>query len=182
MSSLSPELSEAKQKKPPVEIERKFVITALPEGMDLSDMDGERIEQGYLANGSGRNTVRLRKKGDDEYSQTVKWRIGDNPAERVELEYDISEDQFETFWPATEGRRVQKTRYEIPHGDRVIELDVFEDDSGSHMVAEVEFPTTLEADLFVPPDWFGPDVTADGRFGNANIAKAGFPDITTVVQ
>ncbi len=174
MSFVSAERSE-KIPKPPTEIERKFVITSLPDEISLSELQGERIEQGYLANGSGKNTVRIRQKGD-KYLWTVKQKYGLNPAERIELECEITEEQFDTMWPATEGKRVQKTRYNIPYDNVVIELDVFEGDNEGYMLAEVEFPSITDADLFVPPVWFGTDVTADGRFGNASIARTGFPE------
>lgn len=179
MSIVSPERSEVKQKKPPIEIERKFLVASLPEDVYLSEMHSERIEQGYLANGSGKNTVRIRKKGD-KYFETVKQKYGLNPAERMELEIELTEEQFNTLWPATEGKRVEKTRYYIPYEETVIELDVFEGDNAGYMLAEVEFPNVIDADLFVPPDWLGPDVTADGHFGNAHIAKTGFPVLTMI--
>ena len=43
------------------------------------------------------------------------------------------------LWPATEGKRLFKTRYEIPFGDRVVEIDVYHDRHEGLVVAEVEF-------------------------------------------
>ncbi len=169
MSIMSPESSASKPKSPK-EIERKFLVTFLPEDIYLTQMDGEEITQGYLAWGSG-GTVRIRRLGE-AYFWTVKQKVGNNPVERDEHEVEISEAQFNKMWPATEGRRVEKTRYRIPYLDAEIELDVF--DSG-HMLAEVEFPSLGAAESFTPPDWLGPDVTDDGRFGNAHIARKGFP-------
>lgn len=181
MSTVSLERSGETKKQPPTEIERKFLVTSLPEEIDLDEMQGEYIEQGYLANGSGRNTVRIRRKGE-RYFWTVKQRNADNPVKRPEYEVEITEHQYTTMWPTTEGRRIQKTRYEIPHGDHTIELDIFKGANEGHMIAEVEFDTVDDAEAYVPPDWFGPDVTADGRYGNANISKAGFPaDISSIV-
>jgi adenylate cyclase len=172
MNTQSPEL----ERSLPTEIERKFVVEALPPGINLEEMEGARIIQGYLANGSGRNTVRIRQKGDDDYTWTTKRKDGDSPMERTELECDITEEQFKTMWSATEGRRIRKTRYEIPYGDdAVIELDVFEGDNAGHMIAEVEFQSLFEAEFFTPPDWFGAEVTADNRYGNAHISRDGFP-------
>lgn len=179
MSVLGFESPEKEQKQLPIERERKFLVTSVPEQIDLSQMDGEHIEQGYLANGSGKNTVRIRKK-DNSFFWTVKQKYGSNPGERIELECEITEDQFDIMWPATEGRRIEKTRYEIPCGDSTIELDVFGGENAGKMLAEVEFSTSLDADFFTPPDWLGPEVTDDGRFSNSKISKSGFPEIPTI--
>lgn len=155
------------------EIERKFIIDALPAGLDLWSYPGEKIDQGYLANTSD-GADRIRRKGD-KFFWTFKRALGGHVAERIELECEITKEQFETMWPGTEGRRLEKTRYKIPHDGHVIELDVFEGDNTGHMLAEVEFASTSDSDMFTPPEWFGTDVTPDKRFGNSNIAEAGFP-------
>ena len=109
------------------EIERKFLVM----GLDVADIPGikeakaTKIDQGYLAV-TDKEAVRIRRKGSN-YFMTYKGAPAGHAAERVELECAITKEQFDTFWPGTEGRRVEKTRYEIPHGDHTIELDVFED-------------------------------------------------------
>lgn len=157
----------------PTEIERKFVIEALPEGLDLNALPSKKIDQGYLANGP-EGAVRVRRKGD-KYFWTFKTASTQHSAERVELECEITQAQFDTMWPGTAGKRVEKTRYEIPFDGHVIELDIFEGENAGHMLAEVEFSSTSNADAFEPPEWFSRDVTADKAFGNANIAESGFP-------
>ena len=37
-------------------------------------------------------------------------------------------------------------------------------------MAEVEFASIEEANAFLPPDWFGHDVTMDRRYHNVNMA------------
>jgi adenylate cyclase len=58
----------------------------------------------------------------------------------------------------------------------VIELDVF---SGTHaglVLAEVEFESMDALEAFVAPEWFGVEVTDDGRYTNAALALDGLPD------
>lgn len=155
------------------EIERKFIVDALPEGLDLEPLNGKKIYQGYLAN-TPESIVRIRQKGD-EYILTFKEDKGGHAAECVELECEISEEQFTKMWPGTQGRRLEKTRYEIAYGNHTIELDVFEGVNQGHMLAEVEFGSTSDADMFQPPEWFGVDVTSQTQFANASIAEQGFP-------
>ena len=70
---------------------------------------------------------------------------------RVEEEIEIEPDRFERLWPLTEGRRIEKTRYEIDAGgDLVIELDVYKGDLDGLVTAEVEFDSEEAADASSP--------------------------------
>jgi adenylate cyclase len=95
---------------------------------------------------------------------------------RVEEEIEIEPERFERLWPLTEGRRIEKARYEIPAGeDLVIELDVYAGDLDGLMTAEVEFASEEAAEAYVAPDWLGPDITEDVRYKNQRLARDGAP-------
>ena len=79
--------------------------------------------------------IRLRRKGERFY-QTVKQGKG---VQRTEVEVELSRAQFDTLWPLTAGKRVEKVRYEIPEGIWTIELDVYRRHLKGLVVAEVEF-------------------------------------------
>jgi CYTH domain-containing protein len=151
------------------EIEQKFLVASRPH--DLDQYRSEQIEQGYLAIQPGRAEIRVRRKGDRCFL-TVKSGGG---RERREHEIELSRDQFETLWPATEGWRLKKTRYAIPCGDRTIELDIYHGRLEGLVTAEVEFETVEQSDAFSPPDWFGREITADLRFKNQSLARKGLP-------
>ncbi len=160
---------EQRETEAPKEIERKFLVRALPEGLDQFAHDD--IAQGYveiLPDGTER---RVRKKGDKHYL-TVKSGTGRT---RSESEQEITEAAFQEQWQATEGRRVEKTRYSIPHGDRTIELDIYRGALDGLIVVEVEFPDQETSEKFVPLDWFGDEVTEDSRFKNQQLALHGMP-------
>jgi adenylate cyclase len=95
---------------------------------------------------------------------------------RVEEEIEIEPERFDRLWPLTEGRRIEKTRYEIPAGDDlVIELDVYTGDLAGLVTAEVEFGSEEDAEAYVAPDWLGPDITEDLRYKNQRLARDGAP-------
>jgi CYTH domain-containing protein len=95
---------------------------------------------------------------------------------RVEEEIEIEPERFERLWPLTDGRRIEKTRYEIPAGDGlVIELDVYAGDLDGLVTAEVEFASEQAADAYVAPGWLGPDITEDVRYKNQRLARDGAP-------
>ncbi|NVO54976.1 CYTH domain-containing protein [Rhodobacteraceae bacterium B1Z28] len=151
------------------EIERKFLIADLP---DLSAAQRAVVRQGYLTAPDDSTELRLRQK-NDTYFLTLKGRGG---IVRVEREVEITAEQFETFWPETEGRRVEKERYTggLPDG-RIFELDVFLGELAPLYLIEVEFASESEAFEYKPPAWFGADVTEDNRYKNKMMAINGLP-------
>jgi CYTH domain-containing protein len=153
------------------EIERKFLIPRIPEG--LAGHPAAEIRQGYIVADKVRE-IRLRGRGG-RFSLTVKQGAG---LVRSEAEIELEERQFEKLWPLTEGRRVEKSRRRIDGGGGVtIELDVFRGGLSGLCVAEVEFPSEEEAAAFSPPDWFGREVTDDERFKNKSLARHGRPGV-----
>jgi CYTH domain-containing protein len=147
------------------EIERKFLVRKLPE--DLTSFSSNEISQGYLVSLDDGLQVRLRKSGE-HYLLTFKRGTGNV---REEREVELTATQFDALWPATEGKRLVKTRYEIPFGDRVVEIDVYHGRHEGLVVAEVEFDEEAAAKNFKPPDWLGDDVTGDPRYSNQLLAS-----------
>lgn len=147
------------------EIERKFLVRKLPD--DLTSYPSADIAQGYLVSLDDGLQVRLRKSGE-KYSLTYKRGAGNV---REEREIELAAKQFDALWPATEGKRLAKTRYEIPFGERVIEIDVYHERHEGLVVAEVEFDTEDAAKNFRPPPWLGDDVTGNPRYSNQLLAS-----------
>ena len=144
-----------------MEIERKFTITKLPE--DLKSYPCHHIEQGYL---STNPVVRIRRQ-DDDYILTYK---GSGMMVRTEYNLPLTKESYEHMKPKADGIVITKKRYNIPLDNYTIELDVFEEDLEGLIIAEVEFPTTEEAESFCPPDWFEKDVTFDKHYHNSYLA------------
>jgi adenylate cyclase len=147
------------------EIERKFLVRKMPDG--LTSYPSNEISQGYLVSLDDGTQVRLRRTGDN-YSLTFKCGTGNV---REEREVELTAAQFGALWPATEGKRLVKTRYMVPLGERVVEIDVYHDRHEGLVVAEVEFRDEEAAKIFQPPDWLGHDVTGDPRYSNQLLAS-----------
>jgi CYTH domain-containing protein len=94
---------------------------------------------------------------------------------RTEIKIELSQDQFRQLWPYTDGRRVSKTRYKLQLGEHTAELDQFEGDLAGLFLVEVEFASVEASRQFIPPDWFGMEVTEDSRFKNKQLAVYGIP-------
>lgn len=153
-----------------MEIERKFVLDAPPQG--LEDHPSEPISQGYLAL-DGDVEVRVRRRGEHAYL-TIKAGGGRN---RVEQELRLEQERFDELWPLTAGRRIVKRRYVVPAPDALLfEVDVYEEELAGLVVAEVEFSDDAAADAFRSPEWLGREVTDDPRWKNQALALHGRPD------
>ncbi len=158
---------------PNVEIERRFVIDSI--NLNLAGYKGEHIEQGYLSNASRIRRITSHK--IQTYYHTEKSGSG---LIRKESEHTISQKEFLTFWPQTEGRRISKIRYSIPVGEYIAEVDVFGGELSGHCIVEVEFPSEVQALSFIVPDWFlagdkCKEVTENSRYSNYSLALYGWP-------
>lgn len=54
-------------------------------------------------------------------------------------------------------------------------VDEFSGALAGLFLCEVEFSDEAQAGAFVPPQWFGADVTEDGRYKNKSLAENGIP-------
>ena len=144
-----------------MEIERKFTIRELPENLD--SYPHVAITQAYLCT---EPVMRIRKQ-DEEYIFTYK---GKGLMVREEYNLPLTKEAFDKLLPKAEGHIISKTRYQIPLGNLVIELDLFQSPTDLIM-AEVEFPDEETANAFTPPAWFDRDVTNDPAYHNSNMSK-----------
>lgn len=146
-----------------MEIERKYLIPHLPD--NLESFPCRHIEQGYL------NTdpvVRIRR-DNDKYELTYK---SSGLMSREEYNLPLDQTSYEHLANKIDGRLIVKKRYMIPLPEGLtIELDIFEKDLSPLKLAEVEFSSEEAAKAFVPPSWFGEDVTFSGKYHNSYLSQ-----------
>lgn len=167
-----------------MEIERKFTLRRLPDGLDSYVC--LHMEQAYLCTDP---VIRIRKENDNYYL-TYK---GKGLLAREEANLPLHEEAYAHLLKKADGLVIQKDRYLIPienpsfdmdalakagiyeipdHLRLKIELDIFKSPSGLIM-AEVEFPSIELANAYQMPDWFEKDVTDDKAYHNSNMSKGG---------
>lgn len=147
-----------------MEIERKYLISRVPDSLTITNT--RLIEQGYL---NTEPVVRIRK-DNDKYELTYKSK---GLMAREEYNMPLTQEAYEHLRTKVDGRIISKTRYEIPLNDELkIELDIFHGDLEPLMLAEVEFPTEEAANVFIPPEWFGEDVTCSSKYHNSVLSQA----------
>lgn len=151
-----------------MEIEKKFLISHLPDG--LEEYEVKNIEQGYLCTNP---VVRIRK-SNESYILTYKSRFGLEEQEcrdvriNQEIEAALNRQGYEHLREKVDGYLVQKKRYVIPLEDgHTGELDIFGGRLEGLRFVEVEFADEHDAAAFVPPSWFGDNVSDDYRYSNS---------------
>ena len=145
-----------------MEIERKYLIRRLPGNTE--NYPCRIISQGYL------NTdpvVRIRR-DNDKYELTYKSK---GFMERQEYNLPLTREAYEHLLTKIDGYMIRKKRYMIPlKCGLTAELDVFEEQLAPLLLVEVEFQSEEDALSFVPPSWFGEDVTFSGEYHNSRLA------------
>ncbi|WP_230398329.1 CYTH domain-containing protein [Novisyntrophococcus fermenticellae] len=149
-----------------MEIERKFLVSGLPDGLD--QFYHYEIEQGYLCT---EPVVRIRRQGD-AYFLTYKSK---GFLVREEYNLPLTREAYEHMRPKADGLIISKTRYVLPiESELKIELDIFHAPYETLRLAEVEFPDEDTARQFIPPAWFGEDVTFSEAYQNSTLSKGFF--------
>lgn len=146
-----------------MEIERKFLIKKLPD--NLTSYKARKIEQAYLCTDP---VVRVRRDNDDYYL-TYKSK---GMIVREEYNFPLTKEAYGHLLAKADGNIITKTRYEIPEKDNLtIELDVFEGKFDGLLLAEVEFASKEEALGYIPPEWFGEDVSNSTKYHNSTLSR-----------
>ncbi len=150
-----------------LEIERKFLIKY----PDISNFEYSRkaeIEQIYLVNRS-----RIRKWSEDgrvTYILTKKEKVTE--ITRIEHERELSEDEYNNLLTERDPERntLRKTRYSIPFGDKILEIDLFPFWTDR---AFLEIELIAEDEAFSIPNYIEiiKEVSEDPRYRNFALAK-----------
>lgn len=149
------------------EIERKFLVHA--DRLALASLpEGARFAQAYLSLDPTVRVRRAERPGQPPRAWiTVK---GPGSLTRAEFEYEIPAEDARAMIPLAVAA-LSKTRYRVPFGAHVWDLDHFHEPFAGLWLAEVELSHPDEE--FARPPWLAAEVTEDPQYSNAAIALAG---------
>jgi len=157
-----------------MEIERKFLIPELPFPVDSYPF--HLIEQAYL---NVEPVIRIRKE-DDDYYMTYKSK---GLMVREEYNLPLTKEAYEHLLLKADGNIITKKRICIPLTDSLTaELDIFLGDFAPLILVEVEFPDEASADSFIPPEWFGDEVTFSTAYHNSTLSRMSKGDMTNLCK
>ncbi|MHC1748868.1 MAG: CYTH domain-containing protein [Cellulosilyticaceae bacterium] len=149
-----------------MEIERKFLVKELP---NLNLYPHKTIMQAYISTDP---VIRIREM-ENSFCLCVK---SQGHLIREEFELELTSEQYQALWAKVEHSPIKKIRYFIPlEGNLTAELDVYYDHLEGLETVEVEFNSTIDANNFNPPSWFGEDITHDNRYKNNHLSMYGLP-------
>jgi CYTH domain-containing protein len=148
-----------------VEIERKFLVNS--NTFKDEAFRSYAIKQGFLNSHKDR-TVRVRLKKDNGFI-TVKGKSSEDGLTRFEWEKNISTEEAENLLKLCEEGIIDKTRYEVKHGNHIFEIDEFFGENEGLIIAEIELQS--ENEFFEKPNWLGREVTGDVKYYNSQLSK-----------
>ena len=153
---------------PGLEIERKFLVK--DDSYKDQAVRKESLRQGFLSSVPER-TVRIRLLDDKGYL-TVKGLGNESGTTRFEWETTLTAEEAESLLDLCEPGIIEKTRYYVPSGGHVVEVDEFHGDNLGLTLAEIEL--SHEEEDFLKPEWLGRDVTGQTKYYNASLSKNPF--------
>lgn len=146
------------------EIERKFLVRGEFRHLAIKEI---KILQTYLAIDKNKS-IRLRIAGDKAFI-SVKVRLREDTITRNEWEVPVSVNDATEMMKICLPGRIEKTRYLVPFGQHIFEVDIFHDKNEGLIIAELELYS--ETEQFEKPDWLGEEVTGKPEYYNANLIK-----------
>lgn len=134
-------------------IERKFLVKSLP--VDLANTQSSLCERYYLY-ADEITELRIQKKGDRyEMERKVE---GAHSWVRNSFKAQLIEGEFLNLQKSAVGNPIIFQKYRISSGPNV-SIKKYSGHVDGFMLAEVDFPTLEEAQLFQPFDWLGREIS-----------------------
>lgn len=146
------------------EIERKFLVKGEFIHLAIKEI---KILQSYMSIDTDK-TIRLRI-ADDKAFISIKSGVRNNSIIRDEWEIPVPVSEALDMMKICLPGKIIKTRYLVPFGRHVYEVDVFHDKNEGLIIAELELLS--EAEQFEKPEWLGEEVTGKPEYYNANLIK-----------
>jgi len=147
-----------------IETERKFLVRGDFKHLSVQKKE---IKQYYLVK-DPEKTVRIRV-CDDEAFLTIKGLPFKGSISRSEWEYKIPVSDAESMVPLCLPGKIEKTRFLVPSGTHVFEVDLFHGKNEGLIIAELELRE--EDEPYEKPDWLGEEVTGNPRYYNSNLSR-----------
>ena len=125
----------------------------------------KKISQNYLA--IGEEEIRIRKiidESEENASYFMTYKKG-NSLKRIEQEIEILKETYDQLQGNL--KPINKTRSTFKFNNYLIYVDEYDD--FDFCTIEIEFDSVEESLNFVPPSWFGEEITANKDYKNQSL-------------
>ncbi len=159
------------------ELERRFLLRALPEGLTLADPHVQ-IFDNYLT-GTRLRLRKVREPRTNEWTLKLTQKFAPAPPDfsrTLITNIYLSQYEYEVL-SVFEGNELRKNRYPFEHEGRAYSIDVFLGALRGLVLAETEFETDEELRAFTPPAFAALEVTNDETFTGARLVELTAGDI-----
>jgi len=160
-----------------VERERRFLLHALPPGLELTD-EHAQITDNYITG----TRLRLRKSrwpATNEWTLKLTQKHAPAPPDfsrTLITSIYLNEYEYEVL-SVFEANELRKNRYPFEHEGRRYSVDVFLGPLRGLILAETDFDTDEEMDAFRPPPFAAADVTREELFTGGRLVHLTAEDI-----
>ena len=144
----------------PKEIEKKFIISYLPdEIVKITKIKQKHIYKDSVCSIRVRKSINLNN-NETIYTHTIKTRREDDEKFSItELEREIKKREYDKLKPFEGSKIIEKDRCIIPLENGLnAEVDIYYGDLKGLIIAEVEFKNVQQAEKFKMPNWFKKEV------------------------
>ena len=149
------------------EVEKTFIVKEMPQLKKEEIADIAKVIQDYiLKDGSGELRIRkvTNKREGTKYDMAVK--VG-NGMIRSEVYKLLTQDEWKQLKLVSKATLIQTLI--VPVSNEFV-IHIYGGKLKGLVLVEVEFPSVKEANRFIPPYWFGKEVTNDIRFRGKSLA------------
>lgn len=157
------------------EFELTYLVKNLPENFSI-EHESKEILDVYIPASAEHALLRLRKRGEI-YEITKKvLASGTDSSHQIEYTIPLSEVEFDAL-RTVEGKKVRKIRHYYCEDGITYEIDVFQDALTGLVLVDVEFTSNETKNTFIPPLWFGSDVTQEKFVAGGVLCGKAYEDI-----
>ena len=152
------------------EFERRFLLSALPEGLSKADPHTQ-ITDNYIT-GTRLRLRKVREPRTNEWTLKLTQKFAPDPSDpsrTLITNIYLTEYEYEVL-SVFEANELRKNRYPFEHGGRKYSIDVFLGSLRGLVLAETDFDADDELDAFPAPPFAHRDITRDELFTGARLA------------
>lgn len=160
-----------------IELERAFLVKKLPPDLHRYKPVLMRMGDFYdpkIHNGNRVDVLNIRQRGD---KYVIRKKEGKSEYKKIEHTIYITKKEFELLMTVTTQKH-EKYYYLYPLNKKYTsEIDIYLGKLKGYARVEVEFKNTKDQKNFIPPDWFGPEITPLNHSIHKNLGIITFNDL-----